>query len=90
MAELKIGDICERLISFVSEVLLTEGESAVRTDDRLFEDGIIDSLGILELVEFIEDTYEITVEDVDVDLENFRSIGAIAEFVLRRLSDSDE
>ena len=49
--------------------------------DSLLEAGIIDSLGVLALVGFIEKRYGITVTEDEMMPENFDSIDAIAAFV---------
>ena len=55
------------------------------TDDFLAK-GILDSLGFVELVEEVQNRYEVTVDDVEITEDNFGSIEAIAGFVTRRRS----
>ena len=50
----------------------------------IFESGIVNSLFAAELVFFTEQEFEITVEEDDLDLDNFRSIEALARFVDRK------
>lgn len=50
----------------------------------LLDLGIIDSTGVLELVGFLEDTYEITIDDDDLIPENLDSISKIAEYIIRK------
>ena len=45
------------------------------------ENGIIDSTGVLELVSFIQETYEITVTDEEILPDNFDSIEKLAGYV---------
>ena len=56
--------------------------------DPLLENGILDSLGILEVVTFIEHEFQIILNDDDLKPENFQSICSIAAFVQRRCHDS--
>jgi acyl carrier protein len=51
-------------------------------DDSLLDTGIIDSLGILELVRYLEETFAIELTDDDLIPENFDSIAALAHFVV--------
>ena len=55
-------------------------------DQNLFETGIVDSLFAIQLMTFIEKTFQIEITMDDLDIENFKSIGATAEFVLRKNS----
>jgi acyl carrier protein len=63
-------------------------------DDRLtetasfLETGIIDSTGILELVTFVETTYNISIQDDEMLPENLDSLGAIGQFVGRKIGNT--
>lgn len=52
-------------------------------DDRtdLMRAGIIDSFGILELLTFVETTFEIRIDDADITEEHFSSIGAMSSYI---------
>lgn len=50
----------------------------------LLELGIIDSTGVLELVGFIEETYEFTVEDDELTPENLDTIDRIVDYIGRK------
>lgn len=52
-------------------------------EESLLESGTIDSMGVLQLVAFLESTYSIKVGDDDLVPENFDSIAAITAFVER-------
>jgi len=52
--------------------------------DSLLEAGVIDSVGVLELIEHLESTYGFQIPDADVLPENLDSIDAIALYVVRR------
>jgi len=56
--------------------------------DPLLETGILDSLGILEVVTFIEHEFHIILNDDDLVPENFHSMESIAEFVKKRCNYS--
>ena len=53
-------------------------------DLPLLERGVVDSTGVVELVEFLQDEFKIKVADDDITEENLGSIGAIARFVARK------
>ncbi len=69
---------------FVMENFLPE--KALADDDRLLENGIIDSTGILEIVSFIETTYGLAVEDEDLIPDNLDSIDRITAFIRKKLA----
>ncbi len=53
--------------------------------DNLLESGIIDSLGVLELVTFMQQEFALAVADEDLTPENFQNIESMARFVERSL-----
>jgi acyl carrier protein len=57
----------------------------LKGSDSLLEVGVIDSVGVLELIEHLEATYELQIPDADVLPENLDSIDAITQYVSRRL-----
>ena len=50
-------------------------------DDPLMGRGIVDSLGVMELIGFVEEAFEVTVGDEDVTEEHLGSVNAIVRFV---------
>lgn len=52
--------------------------------DHLLENGILDSLGVLDVVAFLEDTYSLTVLDDDLVPEHFQSVERLTAFVQAR------
>jgi acyl carrier protein len=52
--------------------------------DNLIESGIIDSLGILRLLEYLESKFSINISDEELIPENFESIEAIELFISRK------
>jgi acyl carrier protein len=68
----------------VGEIAAGRGIDAIEHDRDLLAAGIVDSLGITELITFLEGRYAIKVEDDDVDAENFSSIDRIVAFVAKK------
>ena len=78
-------DMAAELCRFIStEVLLEEDPSAVEADTKLV-DGVLDSLGILQVVSYIRDEFGVTFEEADVTPENFRTVASIERLVRRKL-----
>lgn len=72
--------------AFVSEnFLYTRPGLRLDPDDSLLAGGVVDSLGVMELVEWISSTYGVFVEDEEITEENLGSLGAIARFVSARV-----
>jgi acyl carrier protein len=71
------------------EVELNRDLGAASTSDSLLEAGVLDSLGVMEVVGFIERSYGISVSDDEMMPENFETLDAIASFVDRRRANRD-
>jgi acyl carrier protein len=59
---------------------------APRDDDTLVEEGIIDSTGILELIEFLESHFGIEVSEAETVPQNLGSISSLTRFVMSKRS----
>ena len=67
---------------YITDKLLFERSDVVVGGDTSFlESGIIDSTGVLELVQFLEEKFQIKVEDEDLIPANLDSVNALTQFV---------
>lgn len=74
---------------FIIENFLFGDESrAPAPDESFLELGIIDSTGVLELVQFVEQTFGIKIRDVELLPENLDTIQALVSFVQRKTASS--
>lgn len=76
----------ERIRDFVTSNFYVADAAALRDGTSLLDQGIIDSTGVLEVIAFLEDTFNITVEDSEMLPENLDSIEQIMIFVSRKSS----
>lgn len=73
------------LQEYIVENFMYSGDGEeLKGDLELFEAGIIDSTGVLELVSFLEEQFEIQVEDTEMVPDNFASIDQLAAFVRKK------
>lgn len=56
----------------------------LRDADDIFALGFVNSLFAMQLIAWIERTFEVKVEDEDLEIANFNSVDAIANFVGRK------
>lgn len=69
----------------VDNFLFGDGENLTH-DTSFLESGIIDSTGILELVTFLEETYNIKIEDDELVPENLDSLNNVAKYLEQKIS----
>lgn len=70
----------------VERCFLIIAPDEIADDADLMEEVGLDSIQILEVVVGLEETFGVSFEDADFDIENFRSVRAIADFVRERTS----
>ena len=70
----------QKLLGFIKNDLLG-GSVEVFSDTDLLKTGLIDSLGIMRLVAFLENEYKTTIPAQDLTLENFSSVGTIVAYL---------
>jgi len=73
--------------TYIAENMLFSDNGYPHSDSTSFlEEGIVDSTGILELVMFVEETFNITVEDEEIMPENFDSVAQLAAYIHRKIA----
>ncbi|MBK8448436.1 MAG: acyl carrier protein [Micropruina sp.] len=56
--------------------------------DSLLETGVLDSTGVLELIEFLEERYGFSVDDTETVPDNLGSIAGLTQYVLRKTGET--
>jgi len=77
----------ETVKKFVIENFLFGDASLLEDDTSFLEAGIIDSTGIIELIQFLEETCNIKVEDEELIPENLDSLINVVQFLERKLTN---
>ena len=70
----------------VENFLFSDNGYELIEDASFLEEGIVDSTGVLELVLFVEETFDVTVDDEEIVPENFDSVGQLAAYVRRKMA----
>jgi acyl carrier protein len=79
--------------SQVEKFILTElaggrGRRSIPPDEDLIRRGVLDSLGLMQLVSFLEERFRIQVGDEDLVADNFQSLNQIGAFVTRKSEEA--
>jgi acyl carrier protein len=75
------NDAISRIREFVLQKFPLARKRKVENSDNLLESGVIDSLGVLELVAFLQQEFGVAISDDDLTPENFKNIECMAQFV---------
>jgi acyl carrier protein len=77
--------IAARIRAFVaSDLLFTPGAFPYDDDTSFLEEGIIDSLGVMELVGFVQQEFGFLVDQDEILPENFGSVASLSAYVARK------
>lgn len=80
--------ILENLNKYVlAEVASDLGKQSLAPDEDLLERGILDSLGVMKLIVFIEATFGIMVNEEEVVPENFQTLNIMAQFIEQKMQN---
>ena len=76
------AEIADRTRAYVREnFLYMRPDWPLQDEDLLFRGGVIDSIGVIELVGFLQREFACTLEEDEITERNLGSIGAIARFL---------
>jgi acyl carrier protein len=74
------------LRTFIVDNFLFDDHSDLGDTDSFLEKGIIDSTGMLELINFVQETHGIKIEDEELIPDNLDSIDRLTAFIRRKLA----
>ena len=81
-----MSDKIDQLRQFVVQNFLFGDDSKLQDDTSFMETGIIDSTGILELISFLENAYQIRIEDEELTPDNLDSLVNLDRFLDKKLA----
>ena len=80
-----MGEVEQVVRTFINDNFLFGQAGSFSDTDSFLDNGLIDSMGILTLVEFVSEQYQISVADEEILPENWDSVARIASFVESKL-----
>ncbi len=83
-------EVLSRIRGFISQTFPLARRRNLTDDDNLLSSGVMDSLGVLEIVTLLQQDYSLEITDDELTPENFESIRSIAQFVSQRLRPRQE
>jgi acyl carrier protein len=88
MDQTTTSSIEQKIHSFLLEKFPLARKAGVGKDTALLEKGILDSLGILDVVSFLESEFSVAISDEELVPENFQSLDTLASFVRKKNGNS--
>lgn len=81
-----MGTIEEKLRAYIAETILFSDNGYPHADETPFlENGIVDSMSVMDLVLYAEKTFGIPIQDHEIVPANFDSIRNLSDFIRRKM-----
>lgn len=75
------NEIMNELRNVIVENLELEAPDILRETDRLYDDLNIDSIMMLQLIVYVEEVFQVSIPDEEIDLNVFSTAGSLADFI---------
>jgi acyl carrier protein len=82
-----INQIQQKVRQFIQETSYVD-EDQINNDSLIFVQGIMDSMGFISIIDYIEENFSVTANDDELIESNFESINAISDFILRKMKSN--
>ena len=77
-----MNDIEKNIVQFLTSHGFLDGKKTVKENESLTETGVIDSIGLLQLVDYLESRYKIEIPMELITPENFDTLNGISQSVM--------
>ena len=84
---MNLDEVRQKLRHFILEnYLFTDDQAALNDDDSFLDGGVLDSMGILELIDYLDEGFGIKVEGDELVPDNLDSINSLIKFISSKSS----
>ena len=74
-------DPASKLANFIAEKILKQPGRTIAPDQALISSGLIDSLSLMDLALFVEDTFGVRVEDTELNADTFDTLTQLVALI---------
>ncbi len=78
------AEMISTLAHFIAEEILRQPNREIGATEPLISSGLIDSLSLMDLALFVEDTFGVRIEDTELNADTFDSLEALAALIQRK------
>jgi acyl carrier protein len=80
------NEIPEQLSQFIAVEILKQPNRQINVDEPLISSGLVDSFSLVDLSLFIQDTYNVRIDDTELNAATFDTINQLASLVQSRVA----
>jgi len=78
-------EIIQKLQTGIANQILNLPQKKIDSQEPLISSGLIDSFSLVDLAMFVEDTFNVRIEDTELNTDTFDSLDQLADIILSRL-----
>jgi acyl carrier protein len=76
--------ILEKLETYIASNIIKQPGRAIPAQEALLSSGLIDSFSLIDLALFVEESFGVRIDDTELNVETFDSLGELAELIADR------
>jgi acyl carrier protein len=78
------SEILLKLNKFITKEILKQPDRKISSDEKLITSGLIDSLSLVDIALFIEETFQVVIDDTELNADTFDTIEELQTIILSR------
>jgi acyl carrier protein len=78
------ADIIEELKIYLQEDILQLPSREIAPDEALISSGLVDSFSLVDVALFVEDTFDVRIDDTELNADTFDTLNELADLILDR------
>ena len=79
-----INDIIPAISRYITSEILRQPDRQLSSDEQLISSGMIDSLSLVDIAIFIEEQFQVTIDDTELNAETFDTLDELEAIILSR------
>ncbi len=78
------AEIIKKLKVYLQEDILQLPDREIETDEALISSGLIDSFSLVDVALFVEDNYDVRIDDTELNADTFDTLNELAALIIDR------
>lgn len=79
-------EIKKSLSAFIASEILSQPDRMIGDEDKLISSGLIDSLSLVDIALFVEEEYQVIIDDTELNADTFDTLADLESIILARQS----
>jgi acyl carrier protein len=78
------SDMMTALAEFIATEILSQPNRKIAVDENLISSGLIDSLSLVDIAIFVEEQFQVIIDDTELNADTFDSLNELKEIIISR------